>query len=188
MKPYSAINLPRACGSVDVVHIKWSKCPAEDYNRCKGKEKYPTLAFETVTNNQRQIMGISSVQFGTRKDKHIVKLDATVAKNRDGWYNTVTWNFYDSDGQIKTAVGVYLICDGGYLRWPILVCPYQNAHLVSLEGYFLSNLESCRKDVECVFGTVCLGSTNILFFLFSFLCLIWHVIKRYGRELSTVRR
>ena len=27
--------------------------------------------------------------------------------------------------------------------------------------------------------TVCLGSTNI-FFYFHFLCLIWHVIKRYG--------
>ena len=35
--------------------------------------------------------------------------------------------------------------------------------------------------------TVCLGSTNI-FFCFHFLCLIWHVIKRYGRELSTVQR
>ena len=65
---------------------------------------------------------------------YIVKLDASVAKIYDSWYNTVTWNFYDSDGQIKTAVGVYLICDGGYLRWPILVCPYQNAHLASLEG------------------------------------------------------
>ena len=29
------------------------------------------------------------------------------------------------------------------------------------------------------YDTVCLGSTNI-FFLFSFLCLIWHVTKRYG--------
>ena len=97
-------------------------------------------------------MGISSVQFGPRNDKHIVKLDAVVAKNRDGWYNTVTWNFYDSDGHLKTAIGVYPICDGGYLRWPILVCPYQSAHVASLEGYFSSNLESIRKDVECVFG------------------------------------
>ena len=152
MEPYCAMNLPGACGSVDVVHIKWSNCPAGDYNRCKGKEGYPTLAFEAVTDNKRRIMGISSVQFGTRNDKHIVKLDAAVAKIRDGWYNTVTWNFYDSDGQAKTAVGVYLICDGGYLRWPILVCPYQSAHLASLEGYFSSNLESVRKDVECVFG------------------------------------
>ena len=81
-------------------------------------------------------MGISSVQFGTRNDKHIVKLDAVIAKIRDGWYNTVTWNCYDSDGQLKTAIGVYLICDGGYLRWPILICPYQSANVATLEGYF----------------------------------------------------
>ena len=134
------------------MHIKWSNCPAGDYNCCKGKEGYPTLAFEAITDHNRRIMGILSVQFGTRNDKHIVKLDAAVAKIRDGWYKTVTWNFYDSDGQLKTALGVYLICDGGYLRWPILVCPYQSAHLATLEGYFLSNLKSIRKDVECVFG------------------------------------
>ena len=92
------------------------------------------------------------MQFGTRNDKHTVKLDAAVAKLRDGWYKTVTWNFYDSDGQLKTAIGVYLICDGGYLRWPILICPYQSAHVATLEGYFSSNLESVRKDAECVFG------------------------------------
>ena len=84
--------------------MKWSNCPAGDYNRCKGKESYPTLAFEAVTDHNRRIMGISSVQFGTRNDKHIVKLDAVVAKIRDGWYNTVTWNFYDSDGHLKTAI------------------------------------------------------------------------------------
>ena len=43
------------------------------------------------------------------------------------------------------------------------------------------------SDLAVLRPTVYLGSTNN-FFLFSFLCLIWHVIKRYGRELSTVRR
>ena len=97
-------------------------------------------------------MVILSVQFGPRKDKHIVKLDAVVAKICDGWYNTVTWNFYDSDGHLKMAIGVYLFCDGGYLRWPIFVCPYQSAHVALLEGYFSSNLESICKDVEGTFG------------------------------------
>ena len=100
----------------------------------------------------REIFGVSPIQFGTRNDKHIVKLDKNVAKIRDEWYKTVQWNYYDQDGQLRTAVGVYLICDGGYLRWPILICPYQGAHEASLEGYFSSNLERVRKDVECVFG------------------------------------
>ena len=37
-------------------------------------------------------------------------------------------------------------------------------------------------------GTVRLGSTDYFFSYFHFLCLIWHVIKRYGWELSTVQR
>ena len=40
MEPYTAKKSPGACGSVGVVHVKWSNCPAGDYNRCKGKESY----------------------------------------------------------------------------------------------------------------------------------------------------
>jgi hypothetical protein len=29
---YTSVGLPGACGSMDVVHIKWSSCPAGDYN------------------------------------------------------------------------------------------------------------------------------------------------------------
>lgn len=152
MKRYATKNLPGAGGSVDIVHLKWSHCPAGDYNRCKGKEAYPTVAFQVISGFDREILGVSSVQFGTRNDKHIVKLDKNVANIRDKWYKTVKWDFYDSNGQIHTAVGVYLICDGGYLRWPILICPYKSAHKASLEGYFSTNLESIRKDVEYVFG------------------------------------
>jgi hypothetical protein len=38
------VGLPGACGSVDVVHIKWGCCPTGDINRAKGKEGYPTFA------------------------------------------------------------------------------------------------------------------------------------------------
>jgi hypothetical protein len=47
---------------------------------------------------------------------------------------------------------VYLICDNGYLRWPTSISPYANADCASLQGYFSTNLESVRKDVECTFG------------------------------------
>ncbi len=149
---YESVGLPGGGGSIDVVHIKWSKCPAGDMNRCIGKEGYPTLAFEVVSGYDRKILGVSSVQFGTRNDQHIVKLDKNVATIRDDWYRTIEWEYLDENGNTCTAVGIYLICDGGYLRWPCLVCPYKGAHVASLEGYFSSNLESVRKDVECIFG------------------------------------
>ena len=46
---------------------------------------------------------------------------------------------------------MYLICDNGYLRWPQSICPYMAPMVASAEGYFSSNLESVRKDVECTF-------------------------------------
>ncbi len=152
MKRYEDNHLPGCGGSIDVVHLKWSNCPAGDLNRCKGKEAYPTLAFEVISGFDREILGVSSIQFGTRNDQHIVKIDENVAKIRDGWYNTVEWEYYDAYGNKFKAVGVYLICDGGYLRWPILICPFKGATAHSQMGYFSSNLESVRKDVECVFG------------------------------------
>ena len=47
---------------------------------------------------------------------------------------------------------MYLICDNGYLRWPTSIFPYTHVDIASTEGYFSSNLESVRKDVECTFG------------------------------------
>ena len=43
-------------------------------------------------------------------------------------------------------------CDNGYLRWPTSICPYLHSDKTTMEGYFSTNLESVRKDVECVFG------------------------------------
>jgi hypothetical protein len=45
MQSYTFSGLPGACGLMDVVHIKWSNCPAGNYNRAKGKEGYPLIAF-----------------------------------------------------------------------------------------------------------------------------------------------
>jgi hypothetical protein len=153
MQSYTFSGLPGACGSMDVVHIKWSNCPAGDYNRAKGKECYPTLAFQCITDNSRRILSVYGPQFGTRNDKEIVKLDPNVRKIRFGWYSKVYWRYYTERGGIGMERGVYVICDNGYLRWPQLICPFtmdEPCHTES--GYFLSNLESVRKDVECTFG------------------------------------
>jgi hypothetical protein len=58
MQSYTFSGLPGACGSMDVVLIKWSNCPTGDYNRAKGKECYPTLAFQCVTDNSRRFLSV----------------------------------------------------------------------------------------------------------------------------------
>jgi hypothetical protein len=56
VQDYAGQHLPGACGSIDVVHVKWSRCPAGDYNKCKGKESFASVAFECVTNNRQRFL------------------------------------------------------------------------------------------------------------------------------------
>jgi len=152
MRRYEEVGLPGAMGSVDVVHVKWSKCPAGDYNRAKGKESYPSLAFECISDFDRRICNVFGPQFGARNDKHIVKMDDGVAAVKDV-YNSVHWSYLDENGDVKEQTGAYLICDNGYLQWPTTICPYMRSETnTAMESCFSANLESVRKDVECVFG------------------------------------
>ena len=151
-KFYEEVGLPGCCGSMDVVHVKWSSCPTGDHNRAKGKAGYPTLAFSCITDFNRRVIGIFGPQFGTRNDKEIVKVDPNVHHIRTGWFKDVSWRYYDDDGRVKKERGAYLICDNGYHRWPTSISPYANADCATREGYFSTNLESVRKDVECTFG------------------------------------
>ena len=70
-------------GSMDVVHVKWLRCPVGDYNRAKGKESYPSLAFQCISDFDRRICSVVGPQFGARNDKHIVKMDTGIAAVRD---------------------------------------------------------------------------------------------------------
>ncbi len=69
MGRYRDVGLPGAMGSVDVVHCKWGKCPAGDFNCAKGKEGYPTLAFQCISDFDRRINGI----FGPQSEYEINK-------------------------------------------------------------------------------------------------------------------
>ena len=69
MEEYERQFLPGCGGSIDVVHCKWSSCPAGDKVKAKGKEQFTTIAFEVITDNRRRILGIAPPQFGTRDTK-----------------------------------------------------------------------------------------------------------------------
>ena len=133
--------------------MKWSNCPTGDHNRAKGKEGYPTLGFQCITDFNRRVMAIYGPQFGSRNDKDIVKHDVNVrAIRKKRLFTNTTWQYYDGDGNVQSERGMYLICDNGYLLWPTSICPYSKANNATPEGFFSTNLESVRKDVECTFG------------------------------------
>jgi hypothetical protein len=58
---------------MDVAHVKWSNCPAGDHNRAKGKEGYPTLGFQCISDFNRRIFAVYGPQIGSTNDKQIVK-------------------------------------------------------------------------------------------------------------------
>ena len=126
--------------------------PSGCYNRCKGMEGYPSVCFEVITGYYCQVLGVSSVHFGTRNDQHIVRTDETVNLVCTGWYKNVKWNCVDEFGNDQEDCGIYLISDGSYLRWPQLVCPYKHEGVSTRKGYFSLHVESIHKDVECAFG------------------------------------
>ena len=145
MDRYADNYLPGCGGSIDVVHVKWSNCPAEDVNRAKGKEGFPSLAFEVVTGFDRQILGVSIAHFGTRNDKQIVRSDETIKLLRNSWYRDVEWMLFDDQGNTKDKTGVYLICDGGYIWWPELIYPYKHEPVSSQKGFFFCKNRKCEK-------------------------------------------
>lgn len=56
---YAKMGFPGAIGSMDCTHIRWDKCPSNLQNVCRGKEKYPSLAFQVVVDHARRILAIN---------------------------------------------------------------------------------------------------------------------------------
>ena len=91
MRWYEEQGLPGVAGLVDVVHVKRATCPAGDYNRSKGKDSSPSLAFECITDFDRRILGVFGPQFGSNNGKHIVKIDDNIRLLNEGWLSQVEW-------------------------------------------------------------------------------------------------
>jgi hypothetical protein len=92
---YACQDMPGTCGSIDAVHVKWSNCPTGEFNKCKGKESFPSVAFQCTTNNCCRVLSIAPIQYSARSDKHIVRLDPTVKMIRTSWYKDVEWECFD---------------------------------------------------------------------------------------------
>ncbi len=90
---YDAEGLSGCYGSINVVHVKWGNCPAEDYSHSKGKETYPSIAWEVTTDSNHQIMSVFGPQFGTCNDKLIFHMDDGVNKIKNSWYSNVKWKY-----------------------------------------------------------------------------------------------
>jgi len=150
---YQRVGFPGCVGSIDVVHVSWDRCPAELRNIYKGKEKFPCVGFQVVSSSRRFIQYVSKGFPGSLNDKTTVKYVDCVEDILSGkhWLGRCQWYTNKLDGGVGCFTGCYFICDGGYLEWPCLVSPLEEAGNKHLKRYKKA-LSATRKDVECTFG------------------------------------
>ena len=72
---FARCGFPGAIFSCDVVHLAWDKCPAGLASIHRGKEGYPTRAFEVSVTHDKGIIAATTGHPGARNDKTIVRYD-----------------------------------------------------------------------------------------------------------------
>ena len=104
---YSCLGLPGCMGSMDGVHFAWDNCPSPYLPLYKGKEGYPTVAYNVTVDHARRVMAVHGAFPGARNDKTIARTDPAVRTARfHPLYLEHTFNMYDSRGRQMTMSGV----------------------------------------------------------------------------------
>jgi hypothetical protein len=112
-----------AIGSTDCTHIDLGNCPNKFKIICSGKSGKPTMAYSLTCSHSRKIYHCSAGFFGSKNDKYISKLDNYItAVGRKSIYTNFEWTLDVTDTTTVQEKGVYLICDGGYHKWPHMIC------------------------------------------------------------------
>jgi hypothetical protein len=150
--------------SMDVVHIKYDRCPWAQRAIHTGKEGYPTLGFQFHCGHNRKIYWHSPEGFpGARNDKTVVRYDEFQQQLKNNpIYSAREYEVYlSADGERRNLVGVHSLCDGGYHKWMTSICGAKHTEEADMKA-FSGLCESVRKDVECLFGILkkrfrCLG-------------------------------
>jgi hypothetical protein len=151
METFAKVGFPGAVGSMDVTHFRWLACPKEEFNLCKGKYPFPTLACQCIVDHNRRILFCSNLYDGRENDKNITADDEFTYDIMHGKFDDVEFKLYDKDGVLHICTGGYIIVDGGYQNLACFVDPLHDAN-GHKEVHWSEFLESVRKDVECTFA------------------------------------
>eukprot|EP00613_Pedinella_sp_CCMP2098_P060687 CAMPEP_0171982880 /NCGR_PEP_ID=MMETSP0993-20121228/272970_1 /TAXON_ID=483369 /ORGANISM="non described non described, Strain CCMP2098" /LENGTH=685 /DNA_ID=CAMNT_0012635561 /DNA_START=176 /DNA_END=2236 /DNA_ORIENTATION=+ len=151
---YKLLGLPGAVGSMDVVHIAWCMCPTYLANLAKGKEGYPSVAYNVVCDHEGNATAVLPGTYGATNDKTIVHFDDFVDDVRFAHFFTkfkYEVRTGPSSGDRAWEEGAWLIIDGGYHQW---AATQAASRLLTYAGYaaWRKQMESVRKDIECFFG------------------------------------
>lgn len=158
MKHYNPLGFPGAVGSVDVTHVHWSCAPYSHRQLYIGKEGFATLAYEATVDHTGRLMTVTEGFLEAQNDRSIIRLDSAVATiRRNEPYISTTYTLFSEDGipedKAKIKEGIYLIANGDYNRWLILMCPVKYPANDRVAAWS-KRLEQVRMYVECFFGVL----------------------------------
>ena len=103
LKTYASAGLPGCVGSMDCTHVKWSMCPKKRRFHAKGKEGFPSLAFQVVVDHHRRVTSVSQSFFGALPDKTIAQNDLFSLGVMHGALQDITYTLYDAFGNAKVV-------------------------------------------------------------------------------------
>lgn len=151
---YKVLGLPGAVGSMDVVHIAWCMCPGELTNLAKGKEGFPSIAYNVICDHEGRALAVLQGAYGATNDKTIVRFDGFVDDVRcDDFFTEFSYEIRTGPGpeDRRMTKGAYLIVDDGYHKW---AATQAASKVCSNPQYAIwrQQMESVRKDIECFFG------------------------------------
>jgi len=107
MAVYEQLGLPGAVGSMDCTHLRWNKCPKWLHTLCKGKEGYPSLAFNCVVDHFRLIHHVSEVFVGTSNDITICHNDTYTRNIVMGLYVGIVFFIFLANGLLQKCCGAW---------------------------------------------------------------------------------
>ena len=117
-----------------------------------GKEGFPTIAFNCVSDHNGRVIHVTSGHPGARNDKTIVRHDNFIMTLRtEEEFTQFKYKVLGPEGYEEEVTGAYVIADGGYHKWKETQCGVKYSGDHNMNSYS-ERLESVRKDIECVFG------------------------------------
>jgi hypothetical protein len=134
-------------GSLDCTHVKW-RCPKSHQPLYKGKESETTIVIQCIASPSLYCTNCFVGSAGSNNDLTTLRLSNFVHRILNGTSGMFTFNISG-----ETFTRKYYLADGIYPPWSIFATPTSNP-ISTGEKRYVRRQESCRKDVERLFGVV----------------------------------
>eukprot|EP00961_Rhodomonas_salina_P004726 64111-Rhodomonas_salina.1 len=103
---YEQRGFPGCIGSADGVHVAWDRAPAMDLPWYKGKEHYPTLAYQCTVDHAGRCIACTMGFPGTVTDKTIARYDTFMQSVHTGeQYGMHTFRLRAANGEWRSYKG-----------------------------------------------------------------------------------